>query len=113
MGTSHEPGTLMTSIISTPAPVRVSASMAPASRRSVTKLLNRLTTIANRSPAAVSWPSKTFDMLYLPAKPAHLILGKPGDVFRPRRGLEPGPCGDRAQTTHPKQDTALRRQGPV
>ena len=46
--------TFTTSISSGSPPVRASASRAPPSRRSLIKLLNRLTTMANCKPAAVS-----------------------------------------------------------
>src|SRR5579885_1211077 len=60
------------------APLRVSASSAPASRRSVMKLLNRLTTIAKRRPTAVSWPSITLGINFI-------FLQRPAFSFQERR----------------------------
>src|SRR5260370_22199159 len=58
-GISQEPGTLTISISDSAHPVRPRASRAPASSRSVTKLLKRATTMANRRPFDKSWPSVT------------------------------------------------------
>src|SRR5437867_8168233 len=56
-GISNAPGTSTTSIASSRAPPLRKASSAPSSSRFVTSSLNRLRTIANRSPAAVPPPS--------------------------------------------------------
>src|SRR5258708_7758144 len=56
-GNSKAPGTRTTFTSLLAAPARPSASAAAASSRSVMKLLNRLTTIANRRPSAFSPPS--------------------------------------------------------
>src|ERR1700756_2905688 len=55
-GNSKAPGTRTTSTFSLAAPERSRASSAAASRRSVIKLLKRLTTIPKRKPEAVSSP---------------------------------------------------------
>src|SRR5437879_2905916 len=68
IGISHEPGTFTISILSAGQPERVSASSAPASSRSVIKLLNRDTMIAKRSPAAERFPSNVLPgIFYFPA----------------------------------------------
>src|SRR6266567_1370657 len=56
-GNSNEPGTCTTSTSLLLAPARSSASTAAERSRSVIKLLNRLTTIPKRNPAALSPPS--------------------------------------------------------
>src|SRR5689334_13896366 len=56
-GNSNAPGTCTTSTSWLAAPARSSASTAAASSRSVMKLLNRLTTIPKRKPAALKPPS--------------------------------------------------------
>src|SRR3984957_8997101 len=56
---SSEPGTRTISICFSSAPACSSASSAPASSRSVMKLLKRLTTMPMRSPAALNWPRVT------------------------------------------------------
>ena len=53
----QEPGTFTTSIDAGSHPERCSVSSAPASRRSVIKLLNLATTMANFSPVALRFPS--------------------------------------------------------
>src|SRR5438477_11226365 len=58
-GISQDPGTLTISISDSAQPVRPSASRAPASSRSVMKLLKRATTMANRRPFENNWPSVT------------------------------------------------------
>src|SRR5712671_1847779 len=55
-GSSKAPGTWTTSTFSLLAPARLRASTAAASRRSVMKLLKRLTTMPKRRPTAVSSP---------------------------------------------------------
>src|SRR5882762_6950556 len=55
-GSSKAPGTWMTSTFSLFEPARLRASTAAASKRSVMKLLKRLTTIPKRRPDAVSSP---------------------------------------------------------
>src|ERR1019366_4130258 len=60
IGSSHAPGTRTISICSSVAPRCVSASIAPVSSGSVTKLLKRLTTIAKRSPSALNSLSKVW-----------------------------------------------------
>src|SRR5260221_5095730 len=55
-GSSKAPGTWMTSTFSFFEPARLRASTAAASRRSVMKLLKRLTTMPKRRPTAVSSP---------------------------------------------------------
>src|SRR6266852_3041552 len=55
-GSSKAPGTWTTSTFSLLAPARPRASTAAASRRSVMKLLKRLTTMPKRRPDAVSSP---------------------------------------------------------
>src|SRR5712671_5321007 len=55
-GSSKAPGTLTMSTFSLLAPARLRASTAAASRRSVMKLLKRLTTMPKRRPTAVSSP---------------------------------------------------------
>src|SRR5258706_1671385 len=56
-GNSNAPGTCMTSTSLLPAPARSKASTAAARRRSVIKLLKRLTTTPKRKAAALSAPS--------------------------------------------------------
>src|SRR5260370_28732150 len=56
-GNSNEPGTCTTSTSLLLAPARSSASTAAERSRSVIKLLNRLTTMPKRNPAALSPPS--------------------------------------------------------
>src|SRR6266403_3948404 len=58
-GISQDPGTFTISISDSAQPVRPSASRAPASSRSVMKLLKRATTMANRRPFDNNWPSVT------------------------------------------------------
>src|ERR1700687_4885344 len=58
-GISQDPGTFTISISDSAHPVRPSASRAPASSRSVMKLLKRATTMANRRPFDNNWPSVT------------------------------------------------------
>src|SRR5580692_7593189 len=58
IGSSHAPGTRTTSTCFKSAPRCFRASSAPVSRGSVTKLLKRLTTMANRKPAALNSLSK-------------------------------------------------------
>src|SRR5258708_8229464 len=58
-GISQDPGTLTISISDSAQPVRPSASRAPASSRSLMKLLKRATTTANRRPLDDNWPSVT------------------------------------------------------
>src|SRR5712672_4231043 len=55
-GSSKAPGTWMTSTFSLFEPARLKASTAAVSKRSVMKLLKRLTTMPKRRPAAVSSP---------------------------------------------------------
>src|SRR5579862_1890561 len=56
IGISNEPGTRTTWICSSVEPLCVRASSAPASSRSVIKLLNWLTTMPKRSPVALNSP---------------------------------------------------------
>src|SRR5712692_9017440 len=64
-GISHDPGTFTISIFPSGHPERASASSAPASRRSVMKLLNRPTIMAKRSPFAERSPSMiVLDILF-------------------------------------------------
>ena len=56
-GSSQEPGTFTISMLAGMQPERVSVSTAPASSRSVMKLLNLATTMANFSPVAFRLPS--------------------------------------------------------
>ncbi len=57
-GISNAPGTRAMSMSFLEAPVRSSPSQALSKSRSVINALNRATTIANRRPEALSFPSK-------------------------------------------------------
>src|ERR1700722_3352963 len=56
-GSSQDPGTLTISMSSSAAPARFKASSAPASKRSVMKLLKRAHSTANFNPLASRFPS--------------------------------------------------------
>src|SRR3970040_1010091 len=55
--------------------------MAPASSRSVMKLLKRLTTIANFMPRASRWPAKLFPVLFSILPP--VLFLRPLDLLAP------------------------------
>src|SRR5437870_3532839 len=78
MGISNEPGTRTTSICFPSAPPRSRASSAPASSRSVMKLLNRLTTMPKRNPAPLNSPRislcSIFALISAPRGPSGLPL---------------------------------------